>query len=470
MSDLSSAAPEAERLRVIILDGARQRVGFLNRPVSITGTTRHMGADVWTIQVPADDPLADDLQREGARVILQRGTLGSGVWETVSSGKVISGNGPLRLNAGYLSVSVRGDWRLFENILAWPAPYQPIAPTTLTPSTAALGQAVYPLGPSQGTEAGTVAGQWGYYYWPVGLDNRDAQTTVEGAVKALIRENLVDRVGLPVTIAPDLGRGGTVSAAFAAGVMSHGTIRMDPIGEAVADLLAWANLGLRAIQLDAGQNITIDVYELGQMVQPISVDSGLVDDGTYGIAEPTATRIIVGGAGDLAARVFTQTIDAAREALHADVIEVFKDATGGNAVWPDGLAEKYKVPKYHGIRSDVTPQAKADQAAYLAAAARKGLDEGAATTSLSATLSPSLPLGTGASDLRLGDLVSVRVGHPSKGNIITDRIREVEWSWTRANGLVITPVLGERSDDPDLELGRAIRALATSSRRLATDK
>lgn len=442
-----------------VYDKRRDWVGRIADPVSIAGSVRFNAMGGFEYRLRAKDPMIEDVMKKGARVAMQYRD------EDLFSGMVRTKNGSLLPN-GDVVFQVQDDWRMLVNTLALVRPGGSLTPTSLVATTeAALGQAW--LEGAAGPD-GTTQGQSGYFSWPDSLGPVDGLTglptaTAEAAIRYVILVNLAERLGLPVTLNPDLGRGGDVRGA---GMLP--AVRMAKVSEAVEPLLEWAGLGLRMLQRAGSSAIEAEVYEPTPWAAPLSVGSGIIPKGDWTLGAPNATRAIVGGPGEGADRVFAEVRDGTGlEDDYGDIIEVFRDATGANLKWPSSLAEAYQVPKYFDLRPEVPAADKVALAAYLRTAGRKGLSEGAPTTGVQAALSetPGFHFG-GADGVHLGDPLTIK---DASGSIFTDRVTEAKFSLT-ASGLTVEPVLGQKVDDPNLQLARAVANLATAQRRMSASR
>lgn len=401
----------------------------------------------------ANNPHTEILQTPGSRIVCEyRG-------EHLLSGPIRSRRGDI-LSNGSATYQVSDDRRLLRNTLAFVRPGAPLEASSLS----SPGQTWRPAGDA-GT-AGTTAGQFGYYLWPNGsaVWNGLDTTSAEFAIKHIIEVNLVQRLGRPVVIEPNLGRGGDIKAA---GALPD--VRFETLEEIVEKILDWSNLGLRMWQPKNGMAIHVDVYEPGEWVQPLTPESGIVRFGTYEVTAPISTRSVVGGPGEGLARAFTGIQGAGnlteREEDWNDVIEVFRDGTGATLAWPEALAANYRVAKYYPFQVGATAAAVFRD--YLAAAGAAGIAEGAPTSGLSLTLSESETFHFGGSDgIQVGDLVTVK----AQGQTFTDRLLRAEISFTRDKGLEVTPVVGTKTDDPDEQVAEAITKLARALRNLSTAK
>jgi hypothetical protein len=436
-------------------------VGRITDPVSINGSVRHNALSNFQFRLRAGDPMIEDVLRKGCRITMQYRGVG------LVSGMVRTKQGDLLPN-GDVVFQLQGDWRILPNTTAVVAPAHPLTPTALTATIpAGWGQTWLPGGGADAGPDGTTQGQYGYYLWP---DGSAASAGVyvayaESAVKNLIDVNALKRLGRPITIAPDLQRGGD---ARAAGVLPN--VRMSKLEDAVRPLLAWSGLGLRVMQEAMGKTINVEVYEPSEWGAPLTVASGVVEDGGWSLNPPIATRVIVGGPGELADRAFWGSVDAGLEGEYGDIIEVFRDATGAGLKWPDALAEVYRVAKYYLLRPEVSFPDRVTFTNYLNAAAAVGLLDGVPTAGVQASLSESETFYFGGTDgVQLGDRVTIKTGEGASVQEFTDIITEAKFSLS-STGFEVEPILGIKSDDPNRALADAVATLAASQRRLSTSR
>lgn len=391
-----------------------------------------------TLVLAPDAEVNEYLQEDGARIVAQyRG-------EHLLSGMIRSDSGSLT-PAGTISYAVEDDYRVLENTLALVAPERPLMPAAL----ADLAQA-WQTGPA-GT-VGTTTGQSGYFVWPAGIDSAEAM------IKHIVQANL-DRLGRPVTVLPNLDRGGD---ARAGGLMATLTPRNGSLAEEVAPILEWSGLGLRVWQEPRGDGLLLDVFEPDTWPTELDYSSGALQDGDYERHRPTATRMVVGGPGDGPDRAFYGVVDAELEEQYGDVIELFVDATGATLEWPESLSDAFRVAKYFVLRSEVSTELKNRFLGYLQAAGRKKLDENRATASIAAALAETEAFSMyGPDGLRPGDLVPIA----TPAGPIIERITSA--TLALSNGLTVTPTLGDATSDEDEAIWEAIAAIAAGFRRLS---
>jgi len=214
----------------------------------------------------------------------------------------------------------------------------------------------------------------------------------------------------------------------------------------------------------------------------LTQESGIiVPPSSWTLNEAKATRMIVGGPGELAARMvyaYTEPATTSTQGYLSDyelangwISEVFRDATSAQLNWPEGLDDLDKVAAYYMSRPDVSAEDKATFFQFIRKAALTGMAEGAPTTSLSLTLAETEGFHYGGADgIQLGDIVTARKGDPARGGIrISDRLSEVSISWTK-DGTRVTPKVGEVREDPNRQIYDAIARLGRAQRKLSTDK
>ncbi|QCB97114.1 hypothetical protein E5206_09375 [Arthrobacter sp. PAMC25564] len=340
--------------------------GWVGRPIDLKPTIRHNMKSTATFTIDADHQRAADLMTAGARVMIYR----HGEFQM---------SGPVRLSGGdftaaaELNFTVEDDFRILHNWLAWPKP-----------GAALTGQ---------------------------DIEYRSITGPAETVVKTVMAENAA-RLGFPLTVAPDLGRGASGKYTF----------RFHPAYDRLFPAVDQAGIGVTVRQQGAG--LLLDCYTPRDYPHTLSPENGTITGGTYSLAAPGATRVVVGGQGEGVAREFKGFTETARETAWNDVIEVMRDA-----------------------RDSSSGDVYADRAAEV-------LAEGAPLAGLSLELSETKHFRLGGDGLRVGDRVTAKI----RGQAFTDVLREARLSWAR-DGDTATPVVGERADDPDLNLAKRIRAL-----------
>ena len=371
--------PPGPPFRIEVFDKTWTRRGWVGDPAALRVTVRHNALGTATLTLASDHRRLADLVAPGARVVI-----------TYDGEHLLSG--PIRPRrgtraSGMVELDIEDDWRLLPNVLGWPVPG-----AALTAQT-------------------------------VAYDVRSGPA--ETVLKSLVTANAVTRQGRPVTVAPDLGRGGTINT-------SH---RMHSLADRLLPALDLAGIGVTVRQSGAG--LLVDCYVPAQHPRTLTEASGVVQDWSWSAGAPTATRVVAGAQGEAAARVFHSRVDAAREAEWADVIEVFVDARD------------------------------TDDPAVVAARMAEVLDDGAPRSGLSVSLAETKTFRYGRTasggGVLVGDRVRVEVG---PGVVVEDVLREATLSWTSGDGLTVTPVIGERTDDPSTVLARTIGALARGVRDL----
>ena len=254
-----------------------------------------------------------------------------------------------------------------------------------------------------------------------------AYDTVTGPAETVVKTLIARNAGrsLPtITVAGSAGRGSTITT----------SMRMHPLADRLLPAVDLAGIGITVRH--TGTVLVVDCYQPVTRPMILSEESGVVVGWSWTSTAPSATRVVVGGQGEGTARTFIASADNARETEWGETVEVFRDAR------------------------DVEDS----NAAVLAQRAQETLDEGAPTTGLSLTLSESRGYAYGRS-VRVGDKVTTQI---APGAAITDVLREANLVWDVETGLTVTPVVGERQDDPSTMLRSTINALAKGIRDLRT--
>lgn len=365
---------------VTVWDGRFARVGWVGDPASVTANLRHNQQPSGQVTVRADHQMLPALLAPGARVTLHyRGQL-------VMSGPVNRADGS-GAAGGSVNVQIRDDFALLSDVLGWPDPTRPVTDQ---------GAAEY-----------------------------DARTGPAESVVKWFVARAVARLGLPVTVAPDQGRGATVSV----------QMRMHSLADRLFPVVDQAGVGVSVRQ--AGAGLVVDCYQPARYAHELTAASGIVTAWEWAQSAPAVTRVVVGGRGEGVARTFAGATDAAREAQWGMVRETFTDAT------------------------DI------EDPAGLPARAQAAVTAGAPTTGLRLTLAETSTFAYGVG-LRVGDLVTARL--LPGGAPITDVLREATITWNAAEGLTVTPVVGDRDDDPSTILAAAVQSIARGLKNITTGR
>lgn len=368
-----------EPFEIEIRDKTFARPGWVGNPLALTVTPRHNQQPTGSITVSASDRAAVLLQAPGARVrIRYRGEhILGGPCRLLSS----EGVGSKRTR----TFQVADDFRLLSRMLLWQVPGAPIT-----------GQSA--------AEYHTVTGP------------------AETVVKTLVGAGAA-RLGLPVTIAPDLGRGSTITA----------SARMSTPADLLLPLVDQAGIGVSVVQ--DGSGFVVDCYEPVDWPHVLSEAKGSLTEQSWSRQPPEVTRVVVGADGDGVARTYRHYVDSTRESEWGDVIETFVDARDIKSTDPDFEA-------------------------LMAARGAAALAAGAMKTGLALKLGETRVFRYGGQGVHVGDRLTIDL---SGGVTVTEVLREATLSWA-PDGLDVTPVIGEIRDDPTATLGRAISALARQQR------
>lgn len=346
--------------KITLFNKSFQRVDEIGDPELLSCTPRHMQAGSASITLPADHPKAGLLTAEDARVLIEYPgvTMLSGVVEGVE------GLGPDV--SGTLTFNIRSDFRELHNILSWPAP------------------------------TGGVAGQGG--------DKTMYRRTgaAETVFKNIVRENAT-RMGKSLTVAPDLGRGATITIEG----------RFLPVADMVLGAVEDAGLGVSVVQVGAG--LVVDVYVPRVWSQTVTEASGAIANWSWSKSRAKATRATVVGQGDGDVRVVRTVVDTVLEATTGDRIEILVD--GGQTT----------------------------VAAELDAAGRLALAENRQQAGISVTLLETETFQYGGVDgYRVGDRIPFQIG---PGIAVDDILREVTLTWSKDDGVALSQTVGGGGPD-----------------------
>lgn len=364
----------AAPFRIDIYDKDCQWKAPLGDLKSIAGTVRHNAISEATVSVSAKHHRADLLGAPGARLGIKfRG-------EPLMTGPIREPSGAGPGVAGDLVYAVQSDFRILHNVLGWPSPSKSL----------------------------TQQGDDGVYYT---IGRQPAETVLKDAVT----RNAVERLGFPLTVAPDLGRGAVMDASF----------RMHPLYDRLFPAVDTAGLGVSVTMVAGG--LVLDVYVPSVYPNVLTEQSRVIQKWAFSGTGPAATRVVIGGQGQGDLRVFEAVTDPGLENDWGDIIEVFRDARD-----------------------------TADGSTYLMRG-QEVLDETAPRGTLTVELAETERFRYGGpKGIHVGDFATAKVGN---GITVTDVLREVSFSWDRSGGLKLSSTIGPK-DDPMDQLMNAITTLA----------
>ena len=395
-------------VRIEVFDKTLKRVGMIGAPLSMKASIRHNSVSTVDVEIDNDSPRLPDLLTEGA--VIQ-------VFYTGVTGPIISG--PVtKLTSTMLGrsvvVTVTDQFAMILNLLGWPNPANALtAQTSLNDDRS---------GP--------------------------AETIVKGVIQAA-----VTRLGLPYTVAPDLGRG----------TVLHGSWRMIPLADVLLPILGAGNVGL-SVQLrplvtrgDGSQGSpgwAVDCYAPRTYPRNLTDTAGTITDWTLERVSPSATRWVLGAVGTDTARRFYSNVDTAAETLWgpANVTERFIDASSigtdlvtaenAYAATPNATTQAALTAAQQKFNTDVF-------AAFINAQKERG-----AVTSIQVTLSQTNTVQYGDAGLLRGDMVPVTAGTVTLNAVLS----ECTFTWDNQVGLVVTPIVGQVLDSAR-QLSRFINRL-----------
>jgi hypothetical protein len=274
---------KVQDLVVEVRDGDLNRVGQITERdlVGLETVLRFNKVGGWKINLPASHPMADELRKPGAGLIVNgpNGVLTSGPTKTAKSIK--TADDP----EGVWEITGSDDSVLLGYRIAYPSP----ATDDLTQ------QADYDVrsGPA------------------------------ESVMKEYVEANLgpdapVARRVSGLTVQTDLGRGSTVT----------GRARFDTLGSLLDQLAVTSALGFDVVQ--DGPGLTFRVYEPADRSLSVrmDIDNNRLTKSEYAYTAPEATRVIVAGQGTGADRTLVERSTSDSIAAESDWsrrIEVFKD-------------------------------------------------------------------------------------------------------------------------------------------------
>lgn len=245
------------------------------------------------------------------------------------------------------------------------------------------------------------------------------------------------------------------------------TARFSTLREAVAPFMWWADLNTdESFSLFVDGQIGSDVV-LGYKKNPpeysipLSVQSGTVVDGDWTISEHSASRVVLGGPGDLRERMFSEYRVPAREEF-GRVIEAFKDATGAQLSTDDTGESQYKgYPRSYFVDATVNDIYKQRVRNYMERAANGVFVEAGPQSGVSVELQETGEIYYGGeSGYQLGQFVQIDLGWAQ----FRERVNKVTITLTRTDGLKVVPQVGEREDNADEAVAASLAALRARQR------
>lgn len=238
----------------------------------------------------------------------------------------------------------------------------------------------------------------------------------ETVVKTLVSANLATVPNL--TVAATHGWGSTITV----------QARMNKLTDKIFPALDFAGVGISVRQVGSG--LVLDAYNPTVHTIPLTVASGIVTKGEGSLLRPTVSRVLVRGGHD-ETTVFQAYTNSALEAQWGfcgwEFLEVSEDPT----------------------------------TAYLEAKAWEVLNAGARSASVSIELAETDDWRLGV--FNLGDQVPIELASAAS---IVDRIREVEVSYGVGDGLLVAARVGDRQDEPNKVLAKALQKVAAKQRNI----
>ena len=374
--------------------------GYIGNPIELAVTPRFNETGTATVKIELDHRLAPYILDEGSRIVINKDG------RFVMSGKIFQKNAEGPAVKGTLTFYVKSDFRAMHQVLGWPLPLSPLA--------------------DQGKDSYNITGN------------------AETAIKTLVQGNMIVRLGLPITVAPNLGRGATLPAGI--------DIRFHPLYEKAFPAIEQAGLGVTFEQHGAG--IVMDVFTPPVYPDVLSEESGVLQWWSWSAADASATRVIAEGSAQSTkdadgnslpvGKLYALAVDTDLEASYNDATEVHRlGSNGSNADDPDSV-----------------------RLTALQADAQEALAEGAPTAGFAVRLSETGTFKYGENNLVVGALVTISVGGVTR----TDYLREVTMTYSRDRGVEVTPIVGDIRDNPDRIIAGFLARLKKSINNLKASK
>jgi hypothetical protein len=379
--------------KITLYDKTLKRIGWVGDYRSLTMTLSHNQVSNAWLTLDGDDPKVPALMAHGSRFAVDY------EGERIFNGPAFARQGAGPSRSSYVTFNAQDNFRILGKMLAWPNPTQDIY-------------------------------HQGYDDDDIALGDYDVQDDVpaETALKHYVSANAT-RLGVPVTVATDLGRGDNVKV----------KMRFHYLTDRLLPAVDLAGLGVTVKQTgpdNQGTGFEVDVYEPSTLARHITEASGILTDWNWSETGPDATRVIVGGQGEGIDRDFELITDTAQETDWGYFGEVFQDARDVELGDTDTLLAR----------------------------GAQALADGGPKNGLGLTFAETATFRYGRS-ARVGDQVTVDV---APGVTISDVLRTVTFGHDTQAGLVITPGVGDapKANNNDMLVARAIAALARGLREL----
>lgn len=230
----------------------------------------------------------------------------------------------------------------------------------------------------------------------------------------------VTRLGLPWDVPVSEGRGPAGTSRF----------RMDQLAT-VIDMLTAARLQLTLERNPDTGRWAVEIREGSIYTRPLTARSGVLTAWNWAMQPATATRAVVGGAGQGTAREYKTVIDTALESALGQILEIYVDASDAEP------------------GADLTPYGLEALAANAAKAS--------VTANLRETTWFRYPTA-----YDLGTRLPVQVGPAA----VHDIVSEITVAHTNAAGFTVTPRFGFADTEPQTRLTKHVASLAKSVRSL----
>lgn len=371
---MSSVRP----IYISVYDKGFVRRATISMPKFATIVMRHNDVGTATIGVLASDPALARCIEDGARLVIRDENR-----QHLMSGPIVRWRGTGPSKRALFELDVEDDFRILKDVLGWVQPSEPI------------------------TNQGIAGTNW--------TMTGPAETVLKAAVTA----NAVNRLGLPLTVAPNQGRGSTIKA----------SLRFHPLYDRLFPVVDGAGIDAAGIGVTVrqdGAGLRLDCYTPSTYPRKLTESAGIITEWSVNRHAPTATRVVVGGQGEAQVRVFRHIERVPTETAWGIKVERFRDA--------------------RDVEDNLVLYERGEQT----------LDEGAAKSGIAVTLSQTPNFRYGSA-VKVGDVVTLRVG---PGIELTETLKEATLSWTRDDGWKATPRVGEKQDDPTSALSKAVRSIA----------
>ncbi len=377
-----------------VCDKAGVPLELVRDPSSASFTLRHGATGTGSLTLPAGHPRVAELMANGARYHLRSTLTG----DVLSTGTIRGDQGQAHPGTRFGETVGTGTWTLVDD-------HAVLADWNVAP--------------------------------PAGKSHHVLTGPAETVAKTLISA-AATRLGVPHVVEATQGRGATITV----------SARWQPLSDVLYPAVTLAGIGIRVRWDPSNTRYSITAYQPTTWPKRITASSGVVDDWSWSRTYPAATRVVVLGPREDAARLRRDRVSTALEAALGAVREVVVDARDIPDVDPESIPARTLT----------------DVHAEMDTRGDEKLAESARTSGLQVSLAAIPEFGFGRpGGMAVGDVLETQLvpGRP----VLLVPVSEVHLAWSMEQGFTVQPIAGEWVDSPLRTLARRVSELAATQRK-----